>query len=67
MEQRAVFLLLFTRNFVVSVRRSSSSSGCLEKAALFNCGSPWAFHITIFNAKNGKGQKLEKENDLFNN
>ena len=33
-EERAVFLLSITRMFVVSVRRSSSFSVCLGKAAL---------------------------------
>ena len=28
------------------VRRSSSSSGCLGKAALFYCGTSFVFHIT---------------------
>ena len=37
-----------SRISVVSVRRSSSSSGCLGKADLFHCCTPWAFHITIF-------------------
>ena len=32
---------------LVSVRKSSSYSGCLEKAALFYFGTPCAFHMTI--------------------
>ena len=47
MKRELAFLLLITHNFVVSVRRSSSSSGCLGKAELFYCGTPWAFHINI--------------------
>ena len=46
--ERADFVLLsLTRIFVVSVRRSSSSSRCFGKTALFYCGSPWAFRMTI--------------------
>ena len=41
-------LLSITHNFVVSVRRSSSSSGCLGKAAInYFCGTPWVFHLAI--------------------
>ena len=41
------FLLSITRFVVVSVRRSSSSSGCLGKAALVYCAIPLAFHVKI--------------------
>ena len=34
-----ICLLLFTCNYVVSVRRVSSSSGCLGWATLFYCGT----------------------------
>ena len=27
----------------------SPNSGCLGKAALFYCGTPWAFHVIILN------------------
>ena len=52
-EQSLPFGLLIlpsiTRNFIVSAQRSFLfSSGCLGQAALFYCGSPWAFHITVF-------------------
>ena len=36
--------------FVVSVQWSSSSPGCLGKAALLYCGNPCAFHIIILKA-----------------
>ena len=39
-----ICLLLFTCNYVTSV---SSSSGCPGWATLFNCGTPWVFHIII--------------------
>ena len=40
-EDRAIIcLLLFTCNYVVSVREVSSSSGCLGWAALFYCDTP---------------------------
>ena len=29
----------------------SSSSWCLGRAALFYCGTPWAFHVIILNEK----------------
>ena len=38
----------------------SSSSGCLRKATLFYCDTPWAFHITILE----KSQKKEKVKKL---
>ena len=44
-----VFLLSLSRFEGVS-----SSSGCLKKATLFYCGTPWAFHITILE----KGQEI---------
>ena len=43
-----IFLLLITRNCVVSVPRVFSFSWYLGQAALFDCSAPWAFHITIF-------------------
>ena len=46
-ERELVCLLSFTCNYVVSVRRGSSSSECLGWATLFYCGIPWAFHIII--------------------
>ena len=39
-ERELFFLLLIIRSFVVSVRRSSSSSWCLRKAALFIVALP---------------------------
>ena len=36
-----------TSIFLVSARMSSSSSGCLGKAAFINCDTPRTFHITI--------------------
>ena len=41
-------LVSVTRTFVVFLRKFSSSSVCLGKAALFHCGTPWTFHILIF-------------------
>ena len=41
-------MLLFTRNFVVSVGEVCSSSGCLGWATLFYCGTPCVFHIIIW-------------------
>ena len=40
----ADFLLSITHTIVVSVQRSSSSSGCLGKTALFYCGTPCVIH-----------------------
>ena len=40
-------ILSITLIVVVSVRRNSSSYGCLGKAALFYCGTSWAFHIIM--------------------
>ena len=37
-----IYLLLFTCNYVVSVGKVSSSSGCLGWATLFYCGTPCA-------------------------
>ena len=45
-------LLLFTCNCVVSVGEVSSSSGYLEWATLFYCGTPSAFHIIILHCLN---------------
>ena len=44
-EKRASITRLYFLFF--SARRSSSSSGCLGKAAVFNCDTPWSFHIII--------------------
>ena len=44
-ERTVFFLPSITLTFVVSIRRTSSSSGCLGNAALFYCDTP--FHITI--------------------
>ena len=46
-KRELVFLLSFTRDFVVSVRRSFLFQCVLVKAAVFSCGTPCAFHITI--------------------
>ena len=46
-KRELIYLLLFTRNYVVSVRKVCSSSGCLGWATLFYCGTPCAFHIII--------------------
>ena len=45
--RKLIYLLLFTCKYVVSVGEVSSSSGRLEWATLFYCGTPWAFHIFI--------------------
>ena len=39
-KRELICLLLFTCNYVVSVRRGSSSSGCLGWATLYYCGTP---------------------------
>ena len=39
-ERELIYLLLFTCNYVVSVREVSSSSVCLRWATLFYCGTP---------------------------
>ena len=39
-ERELICLLLFTCNYVVSVWRGSSSSGCCGWALLFYCGTP---------------------------
>ena len=46
-EKSCLFLLSISPILIVSIRRSFSSSGCLEKATLFYCGTPWVFHTTI--------------------
>ena len=51
-EERAIFLLSFTRNNVASARRGFFSSWCLGWAALFYCGIHWAFHIIILEPDN---------------
>ena len=42
-----MYLLLFTRNYVVSVGEVCSSSGGLGWATLFYCDTPCAFNIII--------------------
>ena len=46
-KKELIYLLLFTRNYVVSVGEVCSSSGCLVWAKLFYCGTSCAFHIII--------------------
>ena len=46
-EERANLSAIVTCNYVVSVRRGSSSSWCLGWAALFYYDTLWAFHIII--------------------
>ena len=46
-KRELMYLLLFTRNYVVSVGEVCSSSGCLGWATLFYCGTPCAFNIII--------------------
>ena len=46
-ERELIYLLLFTRDYVVSVGEVFYSSGCLGWATLFYCGTPCAFHIII--------------------
>ena len=41
-------------------REVSSSSGCLGWAALFYCGTPWAFHIIILGSLNWFEPRYEK-------
>ena len=41
-EERAIFQLSITCNYVVSVKGGSSSSWCLGKAELIYCGTPCA-------------------------
>ena len=51
-KRELICLLSFTCNYVVSVRSGFlflSSSGCLGWAVLFNCDTPWTFHINILN------------------
>ena len=47
-KRELIYLLLFTRNYVVFVGEVYSSSGCLGLATLFYCVTPCAFHIIIF-------------------
>ena len=42
-----IYLLLFTRTYVVSVGEVCSSSVCLGWATLFYSGTPCAFQIII--------------------
>ena len=44
--ERAIFLLSFTCNYVVSVWRVSFSSDDWDRLR-FYCDTPWAFHIII--------------------
>ena len=46
-KRELIYLLLFTRNFVVSLGGVCSSSGWLGLATLFYCGTPCAFNIII--------------------
>ena len=46
-ERELVCLLSFTCNYVVSVRRDSSSSECLGWATLFYCGLPYNYLVLI--------------------
>ena len=46
-KKELIYLLLFTRSYVVSVGEVCSSSGCLGLATLFYCGTICAFHIII--------------------
>ena len=46
-KRELIYLLLFTRNYVVSVGEVCSSSGCLGWAMLCYCGTPCAFQIII--------------------
>ena len=47
-KRELIYLLLFTRNYVVSIGEVCSSSGCLGWATLFYCDTPCAFHMIIF-------------------
>ena len=47
--KRCTWPLSYLRILIVSVHSSSSSSRCSGKPALFYCGTPSAFHITIKN------------------
>ena len=43
--KRELILVLFVRLFDLSV---SSSSWCLGRAAVCDCGTPWAFFLPFF-------------------
>ena len=45
-------MLSFTCNYVVPIRRGFLFLWCLGWAALFYCGTPWAFHIIILSFYN---------------
>ena len=46
-KRELIYLLLLTRNFVVSLGKVCSSSGCLGWDTLFYCGTAGALHIII--------------------
>ena len=46
-EEKAIFMLSFTRKFVFSVRRGFLFLWCLRKDTLFYCGTPCAFYTII--------------------
>ena len=46
-KRELIYLLLFTRNYVVSIGEVCSSSGCLGWATLFYCVTLCAYHIII--------------------
>ena len=50
--KRELILVLFVRLFDLSV---SSSSWCLGRAAVCDCGTPWTFFLTFFFARGGGG------------
>ena len=46
-KEKAIFMLSFTRKYVVSVTRGFLFPWCLGKDTLFYCGTPCAFHTII--------------------
>ena len=60
-KRELVFLPSFTINLLFLIEGVSLSSGCLGKAALFYCDTPWAFNITyLIIIINVSGMPLKK-------
>ena len=48
--KRELILVLFVRLFDLRLFGFSSSSSCLERAAVCDCGTPWTFLLPFFRA-----------------
>ena len=57
-KRELICLLSFTCIMWFMFGEFSSSSWCLGWAALFYCGTPWAFHIIIVISKTGVNRNI---------